>query len=75
MKNSKYNGSVYALAESFRDVIVEAVEPLRDEVGEIKGEMKDMESRLNKRIDTKNENVQVQLSQHRKDVKELLSKK
>lgn len=73
------NGSVERLAAALRDVVkegvAEAVEPLRGEIAEVRTEMRDMESRLNVRIDgvesglkTTNENIQAQLAQHRSDV-------
>lgn len=78
------NGSVNVLADAMRQVFTEAVEktaePLQNEMKAMRTDMRDMEGRLNKkidatekrlnkRVDTTNENVQAQLAQHREDVR------
>jgi len=78
----KMNGSVDLLAKAMRQVFTEAVEdavePLREDVKDIrenmttKDDLKAVEGRLDKKIDdgqrTTNENVQAQLAQHRQDI-------
>ena len=77
--DNKLNGKVHSFAAAFRDVIVdatqEAVEPLHDELKRlhetddaILDELKGVEERLNKRIDTTNDNMQTQFAQLRSDV-------
>lgn len=80
-QKTKLNGSVDRLAAALRDVIGESNEQIRDEV---KTDMREMESRLNERIDglqaevtglggridTTNQNMQAQLAQHRQDIAE-----
>ena len=66
MTKSKLNGSVELLATAMRKVFTEAVQ---EGLEPVRKDMKDMESRLNTRIDTTNENVQAQLAQNRKDVR------
>jgi len=59
MTERKLNGSVVKLAEAFHDVF--------DEFStSIKNDMDEMESRLNKRIDITNENMQVQFAEQAK---------
>lgn len=70
MGKKNMNGSVNALAESFRDVIIEAANNVK---GGILNEMADMEKRLEKKIDssidTTNKNMQAQMATLRKEVK------
>jgi uncharacterized protein YPO0396 len=54
MPNDKLNGSVERLAVAMRDVFTEAVE---NAVEPLRSEMRDMEDRLNKRIDATNKNM------------------
>ena len=69
---SQLNCSMGDLADAFRAVISEAVQPVSDEVSAIRGEMQAIETRLNQRIDTTNENVQAQLSAHREEANETI---
>ena len=72
MSDERLNGSVNILADAMRQVFSEAVEgavePLHGEMRALRTDMRDMEGRLNERIDTTNENVQSQLAQNRQDV-------
>ena len=81
----KLNGSVNLLADAMHKVFSEAVEgavePLTTEMKALRTDVRDMGTRLDKRIDgvedrleagitTTNENVQSQLAQHRKGIAE-----
>ena len=65
MKKQKPNGHALAMAEAFQGMIHDAVKPMIDG---LQGEMRQMEGRLNGRIDTTDQNIQAQLSTHRKDI-------
>ena len=62
MSKKKLNGSVNTLATAFRNVVVEAVEPLREDINGLLGEMVAMEERINVKIDTTNENMAKQFA-------------
>ncbi len=72
MSNNPLNGSVNLLAQAMRDVFREgverAVEPLATEMKAMRTDMRDMESRLNERIDTTNQNMQGQLAEQQKKI-------
>ena len=72
------NGSVDALASAFRGVIVEVVQPLRDDVKALEGLIADHEKRIADRIDRLEtgiaKNTQAQLADHREAVANLLKK-
>lgn len=78
MTKNSLNGSVDLLADAMRKVFSEAVEgavePLRDDVKGMRSDMSAMEGRLNEKIDkglqTTNENVQSQLAQNRQEISE-----
>ena len=79
MTQSTLNGSVGKLAEAFRDMFNEALEPVRADISAVKADisvlnenMVEMESRIythiDERVGTVAENVQTQLAAHRKEV-------
>ena len=78
MSNGKLNGSVDLLADAMRKVFSEAVEaavePLTAEVKALRTEVGEMEGRLNGRIDTTNENMQVQLSRQEERIAALIKR-
>ena len=73
------NGSVDKLAEAFRDVIVEAVAPVREDVKALTDEMGKLEERLDKKIDDQtdqtNQNMQAQFAVVREDIAKLAKTK
>lgn len=74
-QSDRLNGSVDLLARAMRTVVSEAVQ---EGIKPAREDMRDMEGRLKKEIETglrnTNENVQAQLAQHRKDVSAQLAK-
>lgn len=84
MSKQKLNGSVDSLANAFRDVVFEAVEqgvaPLASRIDSLEDTVTNLLteseerilSKMDDKLDTTNQNVQAQLDQHRKDVKELI---
>ena len=68
---SKLNGSVDLLAQAMKKVFSEAVEgavePLREDLSEIRDRMATNE-KLEAGLKTTDENVQAQLAQNRKDI-------
>ena len=64
---SKPNGSVDLLAKAMRQVLVEAMEPVTDQVKALRTEVRETVATKDD-IKTTNENVQAQLAQHREDV-------
>ena len=76
MSNGKLNGSVDLLADAMRKVFSEAVEtavePLTAEVKALRTEVGEMEGRLNGRIDTTNQNMQVQFSKQEERIAALI---
>ncbi|MDE0532281.1 MAG: hypothetical protein OXI01_12655 [Albidovulum sp.] len=80
------NGSVNLLADAMRKVFTEAVEvaveplttqvsALRTNVADMRTEIHSMEERLNKRIDTTNENMQAQFAEQEKKIGTLISER
>ena len=86
MSTKKLNGSVDTLALAMRQVFTEAVEgavePLATEVKALRTDMRDMEGRLNQRIDdvegqinTTNKNMGIQFTQQEQKIKKLISER
>lgn len=74
-QSERLNGNYDLLARAMRTVVSEAVQ---EGIKPVREDMRDMEGRLKKEIETglknTNENVQAQLAKHRKDVAAQLAK-
>ncbi len=78
MAKETLNGSTNLLAQAMREVFSEAmttaVAPLQTEMKALRTDMRDMETRLNARIDTTNENMQAQFAEQERKIGQLLAK-
>ncbi|MDE0310844.1 MAG: hypothetical protein OXI52_01165 [Caldilineaceae bacterium] len=76
---NRMNGSVDLLALAMRKVFEECMdstrEAVKEDIGAVREDMVNMESRLNDRIDTTNQNVQVQFAEQEKKIGKLLRKR
>ena len=75
MADPALNGSVNALAEAFRSVIVDVGTPVQQDVAAIRRDVSSLEKLINEkdtqleqRITTLDGNVQAQLAQYRQDI-------
>ncbi|MXY14545.1 MAG: hypothetical protein F4Y53_02485 [Proteobacteria bacterium] len=73
-KKKGLNGSTKILADAMKQVFTEAMEPVHEELSDIRENMATKDD-----LKTTNDNVQAQLAQHRKDitsdVKRIVSRK
>ena len=65
---SGLNGATQNLAEAFRGVILEVVEPLEGKIEALAVGQEDLKQEIKRSADTTNTNVQKQLAAHRKEV-------
>ena len=69
----KLNGSVDDFASAMRNMLTEAVEgAVEGAIDPLRKDMKDMEARLNKRIDTQDKNMQVQFAEQEKKIARIM---